>query len=125
MEVEHTADAAFVVEGKNFEEIIEKAVLELSSFIGEAGGGRKIEVSVERTGDLGFDLAKVLNEIIYLAEAENFLPKKAKAEVGKNKIKLVLFGGDAKINKEVKAVAYNAEVFEEKGKLKAKFICDL
>jgi SHS2 domain-containing protein len=119
--LEHTADAKFVAEGKNIEEVFKNSALALKEAICD-----KIKVKEEKTKKIiveGKDLESLLynflEEIIYLLDAEHFLISDVKEIKIKNlKLNAVISGDKAsnyKFTNEVKAVTYN-EMFVKQGK---------
>jgi SHS2 domain-containing protein len=90
--LEHTADMKFLVHGKTRKAIFENSVLALSEFISKEG---KIEnASTKRFKISGRDYEELLysfiDEIIYLLDAENFVPSKAEVLLDERKDKIIL-----------------------------------
>jgi SHS2 domain-containing protein len=119
--LEHTADAKFVAEGKDIEEVFKNSALALKEAICD-----KIKVKEEKTKKIiveGKDfeslLYNFLEEIIYLLDAEHFLISDVKEIKIRNlKLNAVISGDKAsnyKFTNEVKAVTYN-EMFVKQGK---------
>lgn len=112
--LEHTADVKFQAFGKTFEEVFENSVLAVSEVLSK---GKKIKpVKVKKAGIKGKDnenlLYNLIEEMIYLFDAEEFIVAKAKIEFNENvkSMKAEFYGDDSKNYKDldhIKAVTYN------------------
>jgi SHS2 domain-containing protein len=133
--LEHTADIKFVVHGKNLKAIFENSVLALSEYISK---GEKIEKAVtKRFKIFGRDYEELLysfiDEIIYLLDAENFVPANAKVKLEKksDKIELraIVFGDHAKNYKDLesaKSATYSEMYIKKKfDKWEAQVVVDI
>lgn len=120
--LEHTADIKFRAFGKTLEECFENSVLAVSDVLSR---GEKIKsVKVKEKQISGNDnesiLYNLLEEVIYLFDAENFIVSKAEITFNKKTRKLkVEFHGDNTENysglDHVKSVTYH-EMFVKKEK---------
>ena len=109
--LEHTADIKFQAFGKDIEEVFENSVLAVSEILSK--NKRIKSVKIKKINIKGKDnenlLYNLLEEIIYLFDAENFIVSKAKIKFDKN-MKVKFYGDDSKKYKEldhIKAVTYN------------------
>lgn len=110
--IDHEADVGFEVYGKSLEEVFENAAYALFSLIVdretvEPEIGKRIEV--EGNGEL---LIVFLNELLYLWDAEGFIPKELSLKISNNKVTGNVVGQlfDPRrhtIKTEVKAVTYH------------------
>jgi len=118
--LEHTADIKFVAEGKTVEEVFKNSALALKESICD-----KIKVKEEKNKNVNVEgkdfeslLYNFLEEIIYFADAENFLISNVKEIKIKNlKLKAIISGDKASnynFTNEVKAVTYNEMFVKEK-----------
>ncbi|MEK6906664.1 MAG: archease [Nanoarchaeota archaeon] len=121
--LEHTADIKFRAFGKILEEIFNNSALALNDIIkGKIKIKSKIEKSFIIKGEDNMELLyNLLEEILYLLDAEDFLMSKIKIKlVNKNKLDVKISGDKAsnyKFTNNVKAVTYN-EMFVKKDKNK-------
>jgi len=122
--LEHTADIKFQAFGNTLKNVFENSVLAVSNILSR---GKKIKpVKVQRMmiegGDNENFLHSLLEQVIYLFDAENFIVSKAKIEFDEKvrNMEVTLYGDDVKNYSElnhVKAVTYN-EMFVKKEKNK-------
>jgi SHS2 domain-containing protein len=133
--LEHTADMKFAVQGKNLKAIFENSVLALSEFISK---GEKINnATIKRFKISGRDYEELLysfiDEIIYLLDAENFVPSKAEVKLDQRKDKIVLkaiiFGDKTSNYKNlegIKSATYSEMYIKKKmGKWEAQVVVDI
>ena len=120
--LEHTADIKFQAFGKTLGEVFENSVLAVSNILSR---GKKIKpVKIQRIQIEGGDnenlLYNLLEQVIYLFDAENFIVSKAKIEFDETvrNIKVEFYGDDSKNYSgldHIKAITYN-EMFVKKDK---------
>ena len=118
----HTADIKFRAYGKTLEEAFANSCLAVSSVL---SNGNKINSKKEKKvkvegGDNKSILRNLLEEIVYLFDAENFITVKAKVEFDETARKLrAVFFGDSSENysnlDHIKSVTYS-EMFVKKVK---------
>jgi SHS2 domain-containing protein len=106
--------------GKDFEEVLENSVLAVSKVLDR---GKKIKSAIKKKIKIkGKDneglLYNLIEEMIYLFDAKNFVVIKSKIKVGKNgkEISAEFYGDDVKkykLTNYIKAVTYN-EMFVKK-----------
>ncbi len=120
--LEHTADIKFRAFGKTLEEVFENSVLAVSNILSR---GKKIKpVKIQRIQIEGGDnenlLYNLLEQVIYLFDAENFIVSKAKIEFDETvrNMKVEFYGDDTKKYSgldHIKAITYN-NMFVKKAK---------
>lgn len=129
--IDHEADVGFEVYGGTETELFENSAKALFSLITDLESVRPItEKHFEVSGN-GESLIVFLNELLYLWDAERFLPKEIVIHSEQGKLKAILKGEyfDERrhtVSGEVKAVTYHRfSLQEEEGRFKATFIVDL
>ncbi len=117
--LEHTADIKFQVYGSTLNEIFENAALALSEYLSP---DKKIKTKKVKTINVsGIDNKSLfysfLDELIYLLDAEDFAPAKARVFIRGNNLKAEIAGDDASSYqiKHVKAATYS-EMYIKKSK---------
>lgn len=128
--LEHKADIKIRIFGATLNEIFENSVLAFTSYASDNKKispvkGKIIQVKGEDTESL---LYNFLDELIYLTDAENFIPAKASVLLRGNNLKAEIYG-DATNKYElqgVKAATYS-EMYIRKAKSgwEAQFILDV
>lgn len=119
--LKHTGDIKFKAYGKNLDEMFENCVLALSSAFSRSlkiKSSKKKEISVSGK-DYESLLYNLIDEIIYLFDAENFVVSKAKIKLKEFKINATLFGDDAfkyQSLDAIKAPTYAEMYVKQKGK---------
>ena len=96
--LDHTADIKIKVLGRTLDEIFQNTVLALADYTnaGEtitSKKGKVIEVIGTDTPSL---LSNFIDELLYLIDAEHFVPAKATILLRGNNLKAELFGDDTK-----------------------------
>jgi SHS2 domain-containing protein len=96
--LEHTADIKIRVTGRTLNDIFENSVKAISQYVSgnqkiESKKGKVIEVS---GSDMESLLYNFLDEILYLIDAESFLPIKAEVTLRGNNLKAELYGDSTK-----------------------------
>ena len=131
--LEHTADVKFQAFGKSLEEVFENSVLAVSEVLSH---GKKIKpVKVKKVKIEGGDnenfLYNLIEEVIYLLDAEGFIVSKAKINFDETtrSMEAEFHGDDSRNYKEldqIKSVTYN-EMFvkNEKGKWSVQVVLDV
>ena len=118
--LEHTADIKFQAFGKTLEEVFANSVLAVSEILSK---GKKIKpIKVRRRNIEGGDnenfLYNLIEEIIYLLDAENFIVSKAKIKFDDvvRSMRVEFYGDDTKNYRDldhIKAATY-AEMYIKK-----------
>ncbi|MBS3080000.1 archease [Candidatus Pacearchaeota archaeon] len=119
--LEHTGEIKFQAFGKTLNEAFENSILAISSFLSkEQKIKNKIikKISVNGT-DIKSLLYNFLDEMIYLFDAELFIPKNAEVTINGNKLTAIIFG-DKTLNYEgldyIKSVTYSDMIIEKNEK---------
>jgi len=118
--IDHTADVAFEVYGKNLDELFENATMAFYDafvYVEKLGEDKIVEVEVEDE-DVDYLLFKWLNELLYLFDTEFFGGKKVEVKVENNKAKGKLVGGRLTpeiIKVEPKAITLHKFKVEKRG----------
>ena len=103
--VEHTAELELEIEAQSEAGIFAEAVGALTELIGEGDGehvARDVEVEADEPAML---LVEWLGELIYLSEAEGFVPRRvASLEVDDGRVRATVEGNTGKPRHLVKAV---------------------
>ena len=110
--LEHTGEIKFKAFGKSFSEALKNSVLAISSFL---SNDQKIKPKIVKKifvkrDDIKSLLYNFLDELIYLFDAELFIPKNAKISLNENSLKSEIYGDDArKYNglSHIKSVTYS------------------
>jgi SHS2 domain-containing protein len=131
--LKHTADAKFQAFGTDIKEVFENSVLAVSEILSK---GKKVKsLKIKKFTIKGKTnenlLYNLLEETIYLLDAEEFIVAKAKIKINEDSksMKVEFHGDDSKKYKgleSVKAVTYN-EMFVKKfkGKWTAQVVLDI
>ncbi len=96
--LDHTADIKVKINGKTLNEIFENSVKAISQYI---SGNQKIEskkgkvIEVKGTDNESL-LYNFIDEILYLIDAESFIPVKASVTMRGNNLKAELYGDSTK-----------------------------
>ena len=108
--LEHTADMKFQAFGKTLEQAFENSVLAVSSHLSgekpvKSSKKKKVKLEGNDKKSLFYNL---LDEVIFLLDAESFLVSKAKINIKENTLNIEFSGDDAsKYNiDEIKAATY-------------------
>jgi len=130
-EIEHTADRALRLYGRNREELLINAALGLNSLMGAVGEFHstpvKKTIELDALDDEGL-LVEWLSELAYWAEAEMLVFSKFDLQkVLPNHVKASIYGSRAtRMEKHIKAVTYhNLEIVETKTGLVATVVFDV
>jgi len=129
--IDHEADIGFEVYGRTLEELFKNAAHAVFSLIVDAGTvkpkiGKRFEV--KGNGEL---LIVFLNELLYLFDAEGFIPKDLSLKIEGGRVTGNIAGElfdplRHTIKKEVKAVTYHKFSIRKEGEMfKGTFILDI
>jgi SHS2 domain-containing protein len=103
--VDHTAELELEIEAPSEEAVFDEALTAVAELIGEGGGPivtREIEVEADEPALL---LVEWLNELLYLGEAEQFVPERVVAlELGEGRLRATVEGRRGEPRQLVKAV---------------------
>jgi SHS2 domain-containing protein len=122
----HTADLELIVQADTFEELVEGSILAITEEVvtNMTGENRhSFEVSAGTEEEL---LMKVIDEVVYLQDAEDFYPREATVSRTDGSLRVELVGGEAEVRDEIKAVTWHEfRVRQKDEKWRAHFICDV
>jgi SHS2 domain-containing protein len=124
--VEHTAELELRIEAESPEEVFLDALAAFAELTGEATGEeRTVQVELEATDPPAL-LARWLEELVFLAETEGFVPRDAEVDLDENRLSGVLRGRIGDPSPLVKAVTYHGLAFEEQnGRWRARAVLDV
>lgn len=102
------------------------ALRAFAEVVGEgAGDERAFEVELDAPDGAAL-LARWLEELVFLAETEGFVPGDAEFDLGENRLSGVLRGRIGEPSPLVKAVTYHGLAFEEhNGRWRARAVLDV
>lgn len=130
-EIEHTADRALIIYGRNLEELLVNAARGLNSLLGadEEPGSTPTTKSIELDAlDAESLLVEWLSELAYWAEAEMLVFRKFDLQtVSPTHVKALIYGGRVtQMDKHIKAVTYhNLEIIKTETGLAATVVFDV
>ena len=92
--LEHTADIKFLARGRTLNEVFENCVLAFSNYVSRGG---KIKSPLKKIIKLGGEdneslLYQLMDALIYLIDAEDFVASKAKVKISGKKLEAVVHG---------------------------------
>ena len=129
--IDHEADVGFEVYGSTEEEVFTESARALFSLIADMNPVRPIEEKRRPIAGYGEPLVIFLNDLLYLWDTEQFLPKEIAIEKKKGELTAILKGERFDETRHtaigaVKAVTYHRFFLgRNKGRFKATFIVDL
>jgi SHS2 domain-containing protein len=114
--VEHTGELELRVSGKSKEDVFSDALTAISELLARDEGGetghREVAASAPDAATL---LAEWLNELVYLAESERFVPERvAELKLSEHEVNATVEGREANPSPLVKAVTYHRLALEER-----------
>jgi SHS2 domain-containing protein len=114
--VDHTAEVELAIEAPTEREVLADALAALAELLGvDAGADVRRTVAVEAP-DRPALLAAWLEELVFLAESEGFVPHRlGDLELGERSLRAVVAGGLGEPPPLVKAVTYHRLSFEPAG----------
>jgi len=113
---QHTAEVELAVTAKTAEEIFQDAADAFGRYVELEADGEPTTHRVEVTGrDNGTLLVGLLEELIYLADTEGFVPDDSTVELVGNHLSIALEGRRTVVQPIVKAATYHNLAFEESG----------
>lgn len=107
--VEHTGEVELVVEERSPEAVFREALIAIGELIADGRGGEPVthEVHLEAPDPPAL-LAEWLNELVYLAETDGFLPERVQSlELSEGELRATVAGVRAAPRNLVKAVTYH------------------
>jgi SHS2 domain-containing protein len=130
-EIEHTADVALRVEGKDLNELLKNAACGMAyliceeNFLSDDFTEQLVEIKDEDSEGL---LVEWLSELVFLAEVKSFIFQKVEFEnLSEGYLKGKVYGKIAReLKVHIKAVTYhNLEIFETENGLEATVVFDI
>jgi SHS2 domain-containing protein len=113
--VDHTAELELHVEAPTPEQVLRDALQALSElFDGGSGEPETRNVDLDAP-DLAALLVRWLEELVFLADAEGFVPNDADVELRESRLRATLRGRSSATRPLVKAVTYHGLEFEPDG----------
>ena len=112
----HTAELELYVEAATEEQVFADAADALGRLIERGSGGEPVTHELELTArDRAGLLIELLEELIYLADTEGFVPDRAQVALDE-KLRVTLAGRRTEIEPLVKAATYHGLEFARKGR---------
>ena len=107
--VEHTSEVELVVEDHTPEGVFAEAAVALGDLLSNARGGEPVTHEVRASaGDRPALLAAWMEELVYLAETDGFIPQRIiELELGDGDVKATLGGERSVPQSLIKAVTYH------------------
>ncbi len=117
--LEHTADIKFRTYGKTLQEVFEHAIEALAEYMtdGQLPKKKKGKVIEVQGTDQESLLSNFIDELLFLVDAEHFLPLKGEVTLRGNNLKAEIYGTDTSPYqlKHIKAATYS-EMYIKKTK---------
>jgi SHS2 domain-containing protein len=125
--VDHTAELELRIEAASEELVLHDAMRALAELLGPAAGepqAREVEL---RAADRAALLAEWLEELVFLAETESFVPRTAEIALCNTSLSAVVHGETGEPRPLVKAVTYHGLTFERlaEGVWQARVVLDV
>lgn len=115
--IEHTGELELLVEGRSAEEALGEALVAFGELVGEGREGEHVthELWLEAP-DRPALLAEWLNELVYLAETDGFVPERVEElQLGESGLRARVSGVRSWPRNLVKAVTYHRLEFRDAG----------
>jgi len=123
---EHTAEVELVIEADSAGEVFAEAAVAFAE-LAEAGGGDEAvrEVALEAR-DRASLLVEWLDELIYLADTQGFVPRRVALQLTGERLAARLEGVVGRVDPLVKAATYHGLAFVERdGSFEARVVLDV
>ena len=105
--VEHTAELELVIEAGSEREVFADALAAYAELVGPAGGPHALHEVAAEAPDRAALLAAWLEELVFLAETEAFVPERAELELRADGLRARVEGRRGEPSHIVKAVTYH------------------
>ena len=107
--VDHTAELELRLEARTREALFADALAAFAELIGDERGGEPAALEVElEARDSGTLLAEWLQELVFLADTEDFVPERVAAlDLGEHGLRATVEGRRGRPSQLVKAVTYH------------------
>jgi SHS2 domain-containing protein len=126
--VEHTSEIELLIEDETPQAVFAEALVALGDLLTEQRGGEPVshEVSVS-AADLPTLLAEWMNELVYLAETDGFIPERTqRLDLTERTVEAVVAGRRGNPRNLVKAVTYHGlELSRSDGRWTARVVLDV
>jgi SHS2 domain-containing protein len=107
--VDHTGEMELEIETPDEPSLFREAVAALGELVGEEADGDAASIELEVVaGDRGALLAELLNELLFRAETEGFVPRAlARVELGEDRLAATVEGHRGAVSPLVKGATYH------------------
>ena len=124
--VDHTAELELRIEAASGELVLHDAMLALAELLGSGGKPRTRDVELQ-AADRAALLAEWLEELVFLADTEGFVPRDAEIVLANTGLRAVVHGETGEPRPLVKAVTYHGLTFEQRpdGVWQARVVLDV
>jgi SHS2 domain-containing protein len=115
--IEHTAEVELHVEAESYEAVFHEALAAFAELVSRENGGERVEhdVTAEAQDDATL-LAAWLDELVFLAETEDFVPERLeRLDVDGTRLRALVTGHRGRPAHLVKAVTYHGLEFARNG----------
>jgi SHS2 domain-containing protein len=110
---EHTAEVELVIEAPTEEDVFADALAAFAELVEVEPGGEPVRHEIELVEeDRARLLAAWLEELIYLADTQSFVPERAQIELRPDGLHAQVFGRRARLDPIAKAATYHRLTFE-------------
>ncbi len=125
--VDHTAEQELRIEAPTPEFVLHHSLSALAELLGETDGPRQTHEIELEARDLADLLAKWLEELVYLADTEGFVPDEAEIVLRNTSLRARVIGRSGAARPLVKAVTYHRLAFGERpdGTWQARVVLDV
>jgi SHS2 domain-containing protein len=124
--VDHTSELELHVEAETPEGVFHDALRALAELLGPATGESETRRLQFFTSERDRLLWQWLDELVFLAETEGFVPESAELTLGDEALQATVTGGIGEPSPLVKAITYHDLAFEEvNGRYRARVVLDV
>ncbi len=125
--VDHTAELELRIEAPSEELVLHAAMEALAELLGPAAGSSQTHELEVKAADRAALLAEWLEELVFLAETESFVPLSADIALYNTSLRAVVSGQTGEPRPLVKAVTYHGLAFEQRsdGVWRARVVLDV
>jgi SHS2 domain-containing protein len=126
--VEHESEVELLVEDESPEAVFTEALVALGDLLAEERGGESVTHEVSASAaDLPALLAEWLNELVYLAERDGFIPERVvRIELANASLRATVGGQRGVPQNLIKAITYHGlEMSEDEGEWRARVVLDV
>jgi SHS2 domain-containing protein len=124
--VDHTSELELHVEAETPEGVFHDALRALAELLGPAAGKRETRRLRFFASERDRLLWQWLDELVFLAETEGFVPELAQLTLGEESLQTTVTGRIGEPSPLVKAITYHGLAFEEvEGRYRARVVLDV